>query len=371
MSTENKTTSAAVSSDTVAEKVEKKPKKNTQARSYCFCFHNIEDTGFDHTRIKGIFLDIPSITYYCIADEIGLETQRLHTHAYIHCKNPILFSTLRNKFKDADVKIEACVGSAEENINYVMKTGKWADDVKADTKIEGSQETWGTPPKNRQGKRSDWESVKNMIQEQKTDWQIVEEFPHMIPHLKKIQEYRNLILETYIDTQLTKNPPPENWIIFGAPELGKSTFAWNIVPRSEIYTVTNPVNPFDGFVSGKHTTILYDEFSDEFYNIRDINQWFDMFYQKFKCRYYDRWLTQTRNVIITNKNPEDFWKDTQRNEPLVWQAFCRRIHKVYEFYELGKYREYDGMKAFLIRKETFHPVPDDEEIPFDDEMPFD
>lgn len=352
---------------------EKKPKKNTQSRNYCMCFHNIEKTGFDHNRIKGILLDIPSLSYFCIADEIGLETQRLHTHVYIHCKNPILFSTLRNKFADADVKIETCTGTAEENRDYVFKCGKWEDDPKADTKIENSQEEWGTFPKSRQGRRSDWESVREMIKENKSDWEIIESFPHMIPHLKKIQEYRNLVLEGFIDTQIEKNPPPENIIIFGAPELGKSTYAWNIVPRSQIYTVTNPINPFDGFVSGKHTTIIYDEFSDDFYNIRDINQWFDRFYQKFKCRYYDRWLTQNRNIIITNKNPEDFWKDIQRNEPLVWQAFCRRVHKVLEFYELGKYKEYDGMNAYMNRKTNFLAVPKEEKTPFDSEspMPFD
>ena len=92
-------------------------KKDTQARSYCICFHDIEETGFNHDRIKKILHDIPSLRYYCIADEIGCETKRLHTHLFFALLNPLRFSTLCNKFAGAKMHAESCLGSAVENMN--------------------------------------------------------------------------------------------------------------------------------------------------------------------------------------------------------------------------------------------------------------
>lgn len=340
-----------------------KQKKDTQSRSYCLTVNNYETKNFSPQDLEKILKSIPSMQYYIFSIEKAT-TGTPHLQGYFHAKNAIRFSTLKRKFDKVNPHIETAKGSAQENRDYVTKSGKWADTEKADTN-SGIYYEWGTMPRLKgKGKRTDWTEVREMVLDNKSNLEIIEAFPHMIPHMRKIDDYRNEVLETFIDSQKEKKIL-ENWIIFGEPELGKSTFAWNSAPRSEIYTVTNNLKPFDSFIAGKHTTIIYDEFDDNNYNIRDVNQWFDRFYQKFHCRYYDRWLTQTRNIIITNKKPEIFWEDIQKYEPLVWRAFCRRITKVFEFYELGKYLEYNGMNKYLNRNEHFHPAT--EATPFDTE----
>lgn len=340
-------------------------KKDTQARSYCFTINNYIEKNFTPKDCEKLLQSFPSMQYYIFSLETAT-TGTPHLQGYFHCKNPIKFSTLINKFKNIHPHIEKSKGTAQENREYVLKEGKWQNSAKAQTN-SGEFYEFGTIPKSHQGQRTDWEEVREMVKNNQSTLQIIEEFPNMIPHMRKIDDYRNELFDNYIDSQKEKTSL-ENWIIFGEPELGKSTFAWNSAPRLEIYTVTSSVKqqPFDSFMAGKHTTIIFDEFDDNAYNIRDINQWFDKFYQKFHCRYYDRWLTQTKNIIVTNKRPEYFWLDVQRKEPLVWKAFCRRITKVFEFYALGKYNEYDGMNAYLNRDKNFIPVKISE-TPFDTE----
>lgn len=54
------------------------------------------------------------------------------------------FSTVKNLFDTAH--IEAAHGSSQENRNYVSKEGKWANDIKHGTKIDGTFEEFGEIP---------------------------------------------------------------------------------------------------------------------------------------------------------------------------------------------------------------------------------
>lgn len=135
--------------------------QDTKSRKYQLTINRPLDKGLNHEEIIRLLGELRSIVYYCLSDEIG-ENGTPHTHIYIVAKSPIRFSTLKKKFQEAH--IEAAKGTNAENRAYVAKNGKWANDPKADTRVEGSFEEWGEMPEDRQpGERSDLTIIGELI----------------------------------------------------------------------------------------------------------------------------------------------------------------------------------------------------------------
>ena len=65
-----------------------------QGRKWQITINNPQDKGLDHDAIKLALDDLRSLDYYCVADEIGLETQTPHTHLFIVCRSPVTFARL-------------------------------------------------------------------------------------------------------------------------------------------------------------------------------------------------------------------------------------------------------------------------------------
>lgn len=114
--------------------------QDSQSRKWQVTLNNPSDRNLTHEAIKTKIQGIKSIKYYCLADEIGLETHTPHTHIFIYCSR-LRFSTLKRMFPDGH--IELAYGTAVENRAYIRKDGKWAEDEKADTSIAGTFEEWG------------------------------------------------------------------------------------------------------------------------------------------------------------------------------------------------------------------------------------
>lgn len=119
--------------------------KDSQAREYQMTINNPEEKGMGHEEIKKILHSFPTIIYYCLCDEIG-EQKTPHTHVYLKVRNPIKFSTMKNKFPTAH--IEKSLGSAEDNRNYIRKEGKWTDTEKKETNLPETFEEWGGNSRN-------------------------------------------------------------------------------------------------------------------------------------------------------------------------------------------------------------------------------
>ena len=83
-----------------------------------------------------------------MADEKGT---LFHTHIFVVFSSRVRFSMIKRYFKEAH--IEKCRGTISDNIAYVSKSGKWENDSKQETKIEGSFEEYGTTPAGQQRKK--------------------------------------------------------------------------------------------------------------------------------------------------------------------------------------------------------------------------
>ena len=118
--------------------------KDTQSRKWQLTINNPREKGFIHSVINVIMRDnFKSVIYYCMADEIG-QNGTYHTHLFLCGRSGIRFSTLRNKFPGAH--FEMCNGTAQENMEYVSKTGKWQNHEKSETRVDGTFEEHGEMP---------------------------------------------------------------------------------------------------------------------------------------------------------------------------------------------------------------------------------
>lgn len=148
--------------------------KDTQSRKYQLTINNPAEHGLDHDTLNTRLAGLTSLVYACLADEKGLEEQTPHTHIYLVTQSPVRFSTIKNRFPEAH--IEAAHGTSEQNRDYVGKTGKWADDEKADTSISGTFEEIGAmPDEPGQGSRTELEEIGNLIEDGYSPDQIMQE----------------------------------------------------------------------------------------------------------------------------------------------------------------------------------------------------
>ena len=88
-------------------------------------------------------------------------SRELIIRIFIVCFPPVSGSALSRKhFPEAH--IEAAHGSVQSNIDYIRKSGKWADTEKSETCVEGTFEEWGTIP-TQKGKREDMAELYDLV----------------------------------------------------------------------------------------------------------------------------------------------------------------------------------------------------------------
>ena len=159
-------------------------KKDTQSNRYQLTINNPLEHGYTHDKISETFRDnFRTFQYLCMADEIGSSP---HTHVYIHFSSRVRFTMVKKYFPEAH--IEKCKGTASDNINYIKKCGKWENDKKHGTKVEGTFEEYGDRPPDSKGKRGDMTELYQMVAEGMTNAEILAENQDYILLLEKIDK---------------------------------------------------------------------------------------------------------------------------------------------------------------------------------------
>ena len=166
--------------------------KDSQSRKWQLTINNPVEKGFTHEKLNSILASMSSVIYYCMADEIG-ENQTYHTHVFLCGRSGIRFSTLKKQFEGAH--FEMAKGTAEQNMQYVSKTGKWLNDRKHETCVDGTFEEYGEMPIERQGKRNDLDDLYGMIKDGLTNYEIMEQMPEALLNLDKIEMTRQTIIQ--------------------------------------------------------------------------------------------------------------------------------------------------------------------------------
>lgn len=291
-----------------------------QSRKWLVTINNPTEKGYTHEKLVEIMQQFKSVTYYCMSDEIGLETKTYHTHLFMYSPSGVRFSTVQNRLPQCH--IDYCNGTAQQNHDYVFKDGKYAGSAKEDTRVEGTQYEWGNIPVERQGRRNDIVDLYDMIANGMSDFQILDTSPDYMLNLNQIRQTRQVIKsEKFKNTfrQLTTT------YIWGSTGGGKTRYVMEKYGYENVYRVTNYKHPFDDYRG--QDVVLFDEFRSSL-PLADMLKYLDGYPVVLPCRFADTQACFTKVYFTTNIPLDKQYVNIQRDEIESYKAFLRRIHKV-------------------------------------------
>lgn len=325
--------------------------RSTASRKWMLTINNPVKHGFPHDEIKSILSGFKSIIYWCMADEIGSDGT-YHTHIFICGRNAIMFSSIKTRFPPAH--IEFCKGTAQQNRDYVFKIGKWLNDKKHETCVEGTSEEFGECPVERSG-AGKYGDLMSLIEQGFSNDEIYHIDPSFIACSDKIDRLRLDILQgKYESTWRTLTVS----YLWGDTAAGKTRSVMDKYGYPNVYRVTNYDHPFDSY-SGQDV-VIFEEFRSSF-KITDILSYLDGYPLRLPARYSDRVACYTKVYINSNIPIGQQYSNIQRDEPKSFDAFLRRINNIYHFTNGSIEREKVDFLA-----EGFRTLATGEFIPFDE-----
>lgn len=332
-----------------------------QRSNYLLTINNPLEHDFPHTRIKHVLIDnFTTLDYFCMADEIGGETGTYHTHVYVHFTSRVRLAKVKKHFPPAHIDIVN--GTPSQNIDYIKKSGKWADTEKSETRVEGTFEEWGEVPKSK-GRRKDMEELYDMIALGYTNGAIIRENPDYILSIDKLDKVRTMLLnERYMGTRRFNLKVV---YIYGATGTGKTRSVLDEHGDSSVYKVNDYDHPFDSYAC--QPVICFDEFRSQI-AISDMLGYLDIYPIELPARYANKVMCAETIYMTSNLKLEDQYVHVQTDKPETWKAFLRRIHEIRHYDTDGRITVYDSVDAYFERNNVFHTATAEEqaENPFTD-----
>ena len=306
---------------------------NPQSRKWMLTINNPKDCGLDHDGMTAI-LSLFCPDYFCLADEIAT-TGTFHTHIFIYAKSPIRFTTLKNRFPTAH--IEKAFGSAKDNRDYIRKEGKWLDDAKAETSVEGSFYEFGTVPSEVEERDPKMYRLLQNVKDGLSTTEIIDEAPSFAFKSRDIDVLREIYLAEKYRIQ---NRLLTVTYLFGASGTGKTSGIFKKHPASEICRITdyNGKNGirFDAYHG--QDVLVFEEFNSQI-PIEAMLNYLDVYPLMLPARYNDRTACYTKVYITSNRPLNEQYIDVRRYRAETWNAFLRRIHHVFEYHADGTVTE--------------------------------
>lgn len=318
--------------------------QDIQSRKWQVTINNPADKGLTHELIRAKIKEIKSVKYCCMADEIGLETQTPHTHIFIYCSR-MRFSTLKRVLPEGH--IERVHGTAEENRAYIRKDGKWAEDPKADTSIEGTFEEWGEVPEEPgAGYRTDIAEIYRQIDEGMTNAEIMARNPEAAQYINKMDKIRQDILEARYREEFREL---EVTYIFGPTATGKTRFVMEKYGYGNVFRVTDYTHPFDRYA--QEPVMCLDEFRTSL-PIGAMLEYLEGYPLNLPAWYAQRAACYETVYIISNIDIKEQYLNVQATEPETWKAFLRRIKRVLEYRAGGEKIDHGSAIGYVFPDEA-------------------
>ena len=327
---------------------------NVQRHSWNITINHPLTYGYNHPTIKEILIiNFTTLKYFCLADEIG-EQGTPHTHIYVVFSSRVRFSTLKKHFGKAH--IEPAHGSVDANIDYIKKTGKWENSEKAETRVEGTFEEWGTKPVQK-GIRPEYQELYEMIKAGYTNSEILEINNDYILDIDRLDKVRTTIL---LDKYKSYRRLALKVIyISGATGTGKTKGVLDEHGDANVYRVSDYRNPFDGYAC--QPVIAFDEFRSSL-KISDMLHYCDIYPIQLPARYSNKFACYETVYIISNWTLEEQYSEIQKENQESWKAFLRRIHEVHTYSEDGTVTKYSSVNEYLNRRTVFRPITKEEQL---------
>ncbi len=317
--------------------------QNIQRYAYLVTINNPEKHGFTHSKIKETLItNFPTLQFFCMADEIGLKEHTKHTHMYVTFTSRVRLKTVKKHFPPAHIDIARA--SAEANIDYVKKSGRWEGTEKEETKVEGTYEEWGKPPKQK-GRNQDLAELYELVSAGYSNAQILAINHDYILQIDKMDKLRTtLLIEKYKNTRRL-----DLKVIYvqGKTSLGKTRDILDTFGDANVHRVTDYTHKFDNYCT--HPVILFEEFRSQI-QIYEMLCYCDIYPVELPSRYHNKFACYHTVYIASNWPLEDQYRDIQVNQPDTYQAFLRRISNVKVYNSNGTITNYPSVSDYMATR---------------------
>ena len=328
---------------------------DTQSRKWQLTINNPADKNLNHDEIKHQLGQLKSCIYWCMADEIG-EQGTPHTHIYIQLRSPAKFSRIKKLFPDAH--IEQARGSAAENKAYVEKSGKWACDAKADTRVPDTFEEWGEPPEESgQGYRSEFDEITAMLEDGMTPSEIMAtNFSY--------RRYERMIRSAFFDKRKRETPVKRDvqvHYLVGESGSGKSYIYVQLCEEhgeDDCYIMSDYSSSggWDDYQGQKY--VVLDELKGQV-QFSTLLQWLDCYKIQIHARYSNVYSLWSHVYITSVFPPEELYQrmveESRRGLDKQQQLFRRITDITYCFIDaqgehqrytipMSQYKDYETLK---------------------------
>lgn len=302
--------------------------------------NNPMDAGMNHEEMIRL-LNTLSTRYFALVDEIG-ESGTYHTHVYIVFTTSCRFSTIKKRFPTAH--IERAYGTSRENIDYLLKIGKWEKTKKAETTVSGSFYEQGEFPDPESEKKNLMQVVQQEIEDGLSSAEIVREHPSLNFRIKDLEQLRQTFLYEHYATQMRKI---ETIYVYGDTGTGKTSGIYRENYPEDVCRITNYANPralFDSYRTQR--VLVFEEFHSQI-PMPDMLSYLDIYPLMLPARYSDRMACYTKVYIVSNLSLMQQYTDIQKREPRTWDAFLRRIHTVRRYSDIGCFEDIQIERGFV------------------------
>ena len=300
----------------------------SQSRKWQITINNPIEKGYTHDKIIDIVSSMKSVIYWCMADEIG-EKGTYHTHIFLCSRGGIRFSTIKKNFDGGH--FEFCSGTAQENMEYVSKTGKWLNNKKSETCVPDTFQEFGEIPVERRGKSPSYDDIYDMLKSGFSSMEILEQSPNLILQLDKLEVARQSFLrEKYKSVRRELDVT----YIYGPSRSGKTRSVMDKYGYDKVYRVTDYKHPFDNY--NGQDIIIFEEFRSSI-RLEEMLNYLDNYPVELRCRYANKQALYTTVFVISNIALTDQYPGADNRD---LDAFYHRFNRVRHF-DKGGFQDYD------------------------------
>ena len=304
------------------ENTETAPKKNTQARDWCFTVNNPVQT-------EDVFLaylkTLDDIRYAVFQREKAPDTGTEHYQGYMEFSQPKWFTTVRNLLSEKTIGVQAHV---EQRRKKRKKARAYC--MEAETRISPQYYELGEFIED--GERTDLNCIIADIEAGMTNMELAKKYGNQYVCVRAwADEYRQDYLARKY--KQVRRLGIEVTYIFGVTDAGKTRYVLDKYGDENVYRATDygskfSAEKFDGYKG--EDVIIFEEFRSQI-KIEKMLNYLDVYAVELPSRFRNKWACYTKVFIVSNWKLYEQYKNIQTEHPETWKAFLRRIHKVYDF----------------------------------------
>lgn len=268
-----------------------------RSRAWTFTLNNYNED--DIEMIKNL---IKEGDYLIMGKEIGEKKKTPHLQGYVHFKNARTFDALQKKMKRAH--IEKAYGDAKQNRVYCTKCG--------DDYIEIGELPIA-------GKRTDIETVKEMLTQGSSMREIVEE-------ATSFQGIR------FAEKYLSYNEKKRDWKplvywFYGETGTGKTRQAIEMFKNKDFWISGKDLRWFDGYDG--HENVIIDDFRGSHCTMTEMLRLLDRYPYRVEVKGGSRQFLAKTIVITSPMKPEDCYRTVGKDSI---DQLLRRIDVIQKFH---------------------------------------